>query len=109
MTSNVINDRIAYFVLGLEIIIDTNVEADKIILANIGEAYAINMLQDITVRHLLETGFTSGVEIYAGYVMADGRIINEDAILVGKPQGGFYSLEGEEEPVVAKATGKAKK
>ncbi|MDK0668814.1 phage major capsid protein [Clostridium perfringens] len=111
MTSNVIKDRIAYYLLGLEIIIDTNVEADKVILANIGEAYAINMLQDITVRHLLETGFTSGLEIYAGYVMADGRIVNEDAILIGKPQGGLYSLEAkeEDEPAPSKATGKAKK
>ena len=111
MTSNVIKDRIAYYLLGLEIIIDTNVEENKVILANIGEAYAINMLQDITVRHLLETGFTSGLEIYAGYVMADGKIINEDAILVGKPNGSSYSLEAkeEDEPAPSKATGKAKK
>lgn len=88
LTSDVINGKIQYTLLGVPVIVDMHVEESKVILANIGEAYSINMLTDITVRHLVETGFTSGVEVYAGYVMADGRIVNEDAILVGTVQPG---------------------
>ena len=83
LTSNVIGEKVQYTLLGVPVIVDMNVEAGKVILANIEECYSINILTDITVRHLVETGFTSGVEVYAGYVMADGKIVNEDAVLVG--------------------------
>lgn len=84
LTSNVINEKVQYTLLGVPVIVDMHVEDGAVILANIAEAYSINILTDITVRHLVETGFTSGVEVYAGYVMADGKIVNEDAVLVGK-------------------------
>lgn len=84
LTSNVIGDKIQYHLLGARVIVDINVPAGEVIFANIEEAYSINMLTDVTVRHLVETGFTTGVEVYAGYVMCDGKIVNEDAILVGK-------------------------
>ncbi len=84
MTSDVINQKVQYTLLGVPVIVDVNVEEGAVILANIEECYSINILTDITVRHLVETGFTSGVEVYAGYVMADGKIVNEDAVLVGK-------------------------
>lgn len=86
LVSHVINDKIAYKFLGIDVIVDNNmdnVEEGKcpVALVNIGEAYAINILTDITVRHLTEVGFTQGYEVFAGYVMADGRIVNEDAIV----------------------------
>lgn len=84
LTSNVIGEKIQYNLLGARVIVDVNVPAGEIILANIEEAYSINMLTDVTVRHLVETGFTSGIEVYAGYVMCDGKIVNQDAVLVGK-------------------------
>lgn len=84
MTSDVINQKVQYTLLGVPVIVDVNVEEGAVILANVEECYSINILTDITVRHLVETGFTSGVEVYAGYVMADGKIVNEDAVLVGK-------------------------
>ena len=58
-----------------------------VLLANIGEGYAVNMLQDITVRHLTEIGFTEGFERFAGYLMADGKIVNEQAIVAGVVPG----------------------
>ena len=45
------------------------------------------MLQDIVTRHLTEVGFTSGYEVFAGYCMADGKIINPEAIALGKYTG----------------------
>ena len=84
LTSNVIGEKIQYSLLGARVVVDVNVPEGEIIFANIEEAYSINMLTDVTVRHLVETGFTTGVEVYAGYVMCDGKIINQDAVLVGK-------------------------
>ena len=37
----------------------------------------------MTVRHLVESGFTQGYETFAGYVMADGRIVNDEAMVIG--------------------------
>lgn len=91
LTSNVIGEKIQYFLLGARVIVDVNVPAGEIIFANIEEAYSINMLTDVTVRHLVETGFTTGIEVYAGYVMCDGKIVNQDAILLGKKSAGVLS------------------
>ena len=89
LTNNFIGEKIQYNLLGLPVIVDENMEdledtKKAIILANIGEAYSINILTDITVRHLVETGFTQGFETFAGYVMADGRIVNDEAMVVGE-------------------------
>ena len=40
------------------------------------------MLQDIVVRRLDQIEFTKGVEVFAGYLMADGKITNQDAVKV---------------------------
>ena len=53
-------------------------------MANIGEAYAVNVLTDITVRHLTEVGFTKGYETFAAYIALDGKTINPDAVVLGK-------------------------
>lgn len=88
LTNNVINDKIQYSLLGVPVLVDANM-ADfengnkPIILVNIGEAYSINILTDITIRHLVENGFTQGLETFAGYVLADGKIVNDDAMVVG--------------------------
>lgn len=87
LVANVINNKTSYTLLGLEVIVDANMDNHEvgkksIVLANIEEAYAINMLTEITVRHLTEKGFTEGYEEIAGYVLFDGRIINEDALVV---------------------------
>ena len=84
-----VNNKIAYSFLGLKVVVDNNMdglENEKIAvaMANIGEAYAINVLTDITIRHLTESGFTQGYETFAGYVMVDGKVINPDAIVLGK-------------------------
>lgn len=90
MTREVINEKIQYMFLGHQIIVDMHMpDADSegnipVMLVNIGEAYAVNMLQDITVKHLTEIGFSQGFERFAGYLMADGKIVNNDALVVGK-------------------------
>lgn len=83
-----VNNKIAYNLLGLNVNVDANMDGYEntkkpIALANIGEAYAINILTDITVRHLVESGFTQGYETFAGYCLCDGRVVNADAIVVG--------------------------
>lgn len=84
-----VNGKIAYNFLGLPIIVDYNMpETTPVAMANIGEAYVINVLTDITVRHLQEVGFTQGYEVFAGYVMVDGKTVNEDAIVIGKKTPG---------------------
>lgn len=89
LTSHVINDKIQYRLLGLEIVVDMHMpamgdNAKAVVLANVAEGYSVNMLQDITLRHLTEVGFTDGVEIFAGYLMMDGKITNQDAIVVAE-------------------------
>lgn len=82
---DMVNNKIAYSFLGLPVIVDYNMPEDTpVAMANIGEAYAINVLTDITVRHLTEVGFTSGYEAFAGYIMVDGKVINPDAIVIAK-------------------------
>lgn len=93
MTREVVGEKIQYMFLGHKIIVDMFMpDADTegnvpVLLANIGEGYAVNMLQDITVRHLTEIGFTEGFERFAGYLMADGKIVNEQAIVAGVVPG----------------------
>lgn len=96
--NGVVNGKFTYTIAGLPIIIDNNMKDlsgtnEAIILANINECYAVNMLQDIVVRRLDQVEFTKGVEVFAGYVMADGRIINQDAIKVGKVGVVIYSAK----------------
>lgn len=93
-----VSNKIAYMFLGLKVVVDNNMdklESGKVAvaMANIGEAYAINVLTDITVRHLTEAGFTQGYETFAGYVMVDGKVINPDAIVVGKVSSSSYSAK----------------
>lgn len=93
LTNNVIGEKIQYSILGMPVVVDENVadlssENKALILVNLQECYSINLLTDITVRHLTETGFTQGYEIFAGYVMADGKIVNEDAMVIGKVSSG---------------------
>lgn len=88
LTSHVINEKIQYRLLGLEVVVDMHMpamanDAKAVVLANVSEGYSVNMLQNITLRHLTEIGFTEGTETFAGYLMMDGKITNEDAIVVG--------------------------
>lgn len=91
--NGVVNGKFTYTLGGVPIIIDNNMQDlgtgtnRPIILANIGEAYSINMLQDIVVRRLDQVEFTNGVEVFAGYLMADGKITNQDAVKVAVVRG----------------------
>lgn len=85
LSHDLIGDKIVYRLLGLEIIVDENMENVQqdntpIIMVNLGEAYAINMVKEITVKHMTEKGFTSGYEEFGAYVLADGKVVNEQAI-----------------------------
>ena len=87
--NGVVNGKFTYTIGGTPIIIDNNMPdyesgQPAIVLANIADAYSINLLQDIVVRRLDQIEFTNGVEVFAGYLMADGKITNQDAIKVGK-------------------------
>ena len=87
--NGVVNGKFTYTIGGIPIIIDNNMPdytngQVAIVLVNIADAYSINLLQDIVVRRLDQIEFTKGVEVFAGYLMADGKITNQDAIKVGK-------------------------
>lgn len=91
--NGVVNGKFTYTIGGTPIIIDNNMPdyasgQVAIVLANIADAYSINLLQDIVVRRLDQIEFTKGVEVFAGYLMADGKITNQDAIKVGKVTAG---------------------
>ena len=91
--NGVVNGKFTYTIGGTPIIIDNNMPdytsgQVAIVLANIADAYSINLLQDIVVRRLDQIEFTNGVEVFAGYLMADGKITNQDAIKVGKVSAG---------------------
>lgn len=90
LTTDVIGEKIQYKLLGLPVVVDNNVPAlgtvshKAIILANIKECYAINMPKEMTVKHMTENGFTQGYEEIGAYVLVDGRIVNQDALVVGE-------------------------
>ena len=91
--NGIVNGKFTYTLAGTPIVIDNNMpnyESGQvaIVLANIAECYSINLLQDIVVRRLDQIEFTKGVEVFAGYLMADGKITNQDAIKVGKVTAG---------------------
>lgn len=85
----VVNGKFQYTLAGTPIIIDNNMPDYEtgnkaIILANIADCYSINVLQDIVLKKLDQVEFLNGVEVFASYMMADGKITNEDAILVAE-------------------------
>lgn len=97
LTSHVINEKIQYRLLGLEVVVDMHMpamadDAKAVVLANVSEGYSINMLQNVTLRHLSEIGFTEGTETFAGYLMMDGKITNEDAIVVAQLKDSLNTL-----------------
>lgn len=91
LTTSVIDQKIQYSLLGLKVIVDENMDGltgkHPIMLANIGECYIVNVVQEITIRHLVEMGFANGLESYAGYVLIDGRISNDLALVVANVGG----------------------
>lgn len=87
--NGVVNGKFTYTLAGVPIIIDNNMpdyeQGNKaIILANIADCYSINVLQDIVLKKLDQVEFLNGVEVFASYMMADGKITNEDAIIVAE-------------------------
>ena len=96
--NGIVNGKFTYTLAGMPIIIDNHMpdytdENPAIVLVNIADAYSINLLQDIVVRRLDQIEFTKGVEVFAGYLMADGKITNQDAIVVGKVSAGRKKAE----------------
>ena len=82
---DVVNNKPVYKLLGHEIIISDVMEgigAEKtaVVFANPTMAYAINVIADINIRQLQEVKYTDGIEVFAGYLMADGKVYNGDAV-----------------------------
>lgn len=87
LQNGVVNGKFVYTIAGVPIMIDNympNYEDGKrgLILANVADCYTINMLQDIVVKRLDQIEFLNGVDVFAGYIMADGKITNEDALII---------------------------
>jgi len=84
-----VNNKIQYSFLGLPVIVDNFMPEyssgnKAVAMVNIPEAYSINVLQNITIKHMTEIGFSQGYESFASYALMDGRITNPEAIVVGK-------------------------
>lgn len=82
---DVVNNKPVYKLLGHEIIISdvmNGIQAEKtaVVFANPAMAYAINVIADINIRQLQEVKYTDGIEVFAGYLMADGKVYNGDAV-----------------------------
>lgn len=82
---DVVNNKPVYKLLGHEIIISDvmdGIGASKtaVVFANPAMAYAINVIADINIRQLQEVKYTDGIEVFAGYLMADGKVYNGDAV-----------------------------
>ena len=82
---DVVNNKPVYKLLGHEIIISDvmdGIGASKtaVVFANPTMAYAINVIADINIRQLQEVKYTDGIEVFAGYLMADGKVYNGDAV-----------------------------
>lgn len=82
---DVVNNKPVYKLLGHEIIISDvmdGIQAEKtaVVFANPAMAYAINVIADINIRQLQEVKYTDGIEVFAGYLMADGKVYNGDAV-----------------------------
>ena len=88
----IVNGKFQYTLGGTPILIDNYMPdytagQKAIILANIADCYSINVLQDIVLKKLDQVEFLNGVEVFASYMMADGKITNEDAIIVAEVSG----------------------
>ena len=82
---DVVNNKPVYKLLGHEIIVSDvmeGLEANKtaVVFANPAMCYAINVIADINIRQLQEVKYTEGIEVFAGYLMADGKVYNGDAV-----------------------------
>ena len=82
---DVVNNKPVYKLLGHEIVISDvmdGIQATKtaVVFANPAMAYAINVIADINIRQLQEVKYTDGIEVFAGYLMADGKVYNGDAV-----------------------------
>ena len=82
------NGKLVAYLLGLPIIVDNNmpdmVTGNKFIaLTDLKESYAINISKEMQVKNLSELNISNGFETFVGYVLADGRIMNNDALVVG--------------------------
>lgn len=82
---DVVNNKPVYKLLGHEIIISDvmdGIEANRtaVVFANPTMAYAVNVIADINIRQLQEVKYTEGIEVFAGYLMADGKVYNGDAV-----------------------------
>lgn len=89
--NGIVNGKFTYTIGGVPIMIDNFMPdysqgSKGLILANIADCYSINILQDIVVRKLDQVEFLKGVEVFAGYLMADGKITNQDALIVADIQ-----------------------
>lgn len=82
------NGKLVAYLLGLPIVIDNNMpdmllDNRFIALTDLKESYAINISKEMQVKNLSELNMANGFETFVGYVLADGKIMNNEALVVG--------------------------
>lgn len=84
VTRDIINDKPAYKILGVEIEITESITGLQIVLANIGEAIRIKLAENTTIQVLTEKYATSGQIGILAEFYGDVGLINKQAVKVLK-------------------------
>ena len=69
-------------ILGYPVIVDDNISADTVIFGDLREGYTYNFAQAPEVRRDESAGFRAGTTVYRAMALADGKVVNKDALCV---------------------------
>lgn len=69
-------------ILGYPVIVDDNITADNVIFGDLREGYTFNFAQAPAVRRDESAGFRAGTTVYRAMALADGKVVNKDALCV---------------------------
>ena len=70
-----------YRIKGFPAIIDDNCTADNLVFGDLEEGYTFNFSKDPTVDRDKSVGFRSGSIVFRGMALADGKVVNKDALV----------------------------
>lgn len=69
-------------ILGYPVIVDDNITADNVIFGDLREGYTFNFAQAPEVKRDESAGFRAGTTVYRAMALADGKVVNKDALCV---------------------------
>ena len=69
-------------IMGYPVIVDDNITQDTVIFGNLMEGYKFNFAQAPIVTSDTSVGFRTGSTVYRVMALADGKVVNPDALCV---------------------------